>query len=398
MLNEKNIRQALDSRLSGLTASEDRRMRIRRAAYQERREDKPVKSKKTLFIAIAMTVVMLTSAIAVAETLNLFNFFGEKDERYAVLAPQATLEITEPALIEHPHLGSVTAEIDSAYFDGMALSLAYRVSNAAHVEAYTPTAEELAGMEKDTPTVVAVSADEPGMDVYQAFNMAVQNGTAYGYKRYAISAGDHTCTDDGVDIEPRTAWPEYDGTTLCELLEFAVPLADELRSRDTLTVTKEIYQHEYTVWFDGKDCWADYASEYIGVITATIPKAQDQVQTFSGTGKIGGADCAFTADVSPLAAVLTLTSDAPFNDFLPAAPEGVDPSDVWAELLLVDQAGREYRAQGGFQRNGQNTVTIVFDGTGELPTALTAYAYTNWESADKIDLTTLESVAMALAK
>ena len=67
MLNEKNIRQALDRRLSGLTASEERRNAILQAARQERREDKPVRSKKTLVIAIALILAMLCGqALAVS--------------------------------------------------------------------------------------------------------------------------------------------------------------------------------------------------------------------------------------------------------------------------------------------------------------------------------------------
>ena len=73
MLNEERIRQAVDTRLSGMSASEARRMRIRAAVHQERREVKPVRNTKTLVIAIALIAVMLTSAIAVAETLNLFD-------------------------------------------------------------------------------------------------------------------------------------------------------------------------------------------------------------------------------------------------------------------------------------------------------------------------------------
>ena len=64
MLNEKNIRQALDRRLSGLTASEERRNAILQAARQERREDKPVRSKKTLVIAIALHDIPDGSAMA----------------------------------------------------------------------------------------------------------------------------------------------------------------------------------------------------------------------------------------------------------------------------------------------------------------------------------------------
>ena len=181
MLNEQNIKQAVDNRLSGLTASEERRMRILRAANQERREAKPVRSKK-LILVIAMIAAMLTSAIAVAETLNLFDFFGKEDARYAALAPKATLEITEPMLIEHPHLGNVEVEIDSAYFDGLGLSMAYQITNSLYAEEYTPTAEEIAQMKLDEPVILAIVGNEPYVEVHEAYNEAVTNGTRGNYR------------------------------------------------------------------------------------------------------------------------------------------------------------------------------------------------------------------------
>ena len=142
MLNEKNIRQAVDNRLSGLAASEARRMRILRAANQTEREAKPMNSRK-MIATIALIAMLLTSAMAVAETLNLFDFFGKEDARYAALAPKATLEITEPMLVAHPHLGEVEVKIDSAYFDGLGLSMTYQIDNATYAEEYTPRRKKL---------------------------------------------------------------------------------------------------------------------------------------------------------------------------------------------------------------------------------------------------------------
>ncbi len=325
MLNEQNIRQALDNRLSGLTASEARRMRIRAAVNQERREATPVRSKKTLIIAIALIMVMLTSAIAVAEGLNLFDFFGKQDERFTLLAPEATLEITEDMLIEHPYLGSVKAEIDSAYFNGDELMLAYRISNATCAEEYNPSAEEIAQMqmmeteeiftsqgdyltlpagfslediaasmvyaitdseqssvdsklwspveyEEIKTTLMGLLKNDPDLEVIVGYNAALLSGTAYGYKRYNIYVSDHTFTDDGIDIEPESVWKEFQGSDLCAMMEFRTPLEAVLRNRESLTVTKKVYQQESIVWFDGKNCWISRNRQEIGEITAVIPR------------------------------------------------------------------------------------------------------------------------------
>lgn len=395
MLNEKNIRQALDRRLSGLTASEERRNVILQAARQERREDKPVRSKKTLVIAIALIAVMLTSAIAVAETLNLFDFFGKEDARIAALAPKATLEISEPALIEHPYLGDVAVKIDSAYFDGLAMSMTYQIDNATYAEEYTPTEEEIAQMKLDEPVILAIVGNEPYLEVYEAHNEAVANGTPFGYKQYTVRVHDHTYSDDGIDLGGGMGYEDYNGASLVGLLDFDAPLADELRSRDEITVVKGVYQHECTVWFDGKECYLSYAMKDIGEIRATIPKDKNMVKTFTGSGNINDVACTFTAEVSPLAAVLTLETILPIKEAFPInAPAGTDRFDQWREMGLVDDQGREYGAQWGMQYIDENHASVTFEGTGELPESLTAYAYSMWESADWPDLTTMEGIRL----
>lgn len=391
MLNEKDIRQALDRRLSGLDASGERRMRIRRAVNQERQEAQNVKSRKTMLVAIALAAVMLTSAIAVAETLNLFDFFGKDDARYAALAPKATLEIADAVLVEHPRLGQVEAKIDSAYFDGLTLTLAYRVSQTAFAEGYTPTAEELSAMGQEGAATLVDAGDDASRTVIAAYEAAVEAGQPYGYRMYSVFAGDATVTDDGMDIEPESAQSDTVDGAYCEIVNYAVPLAQALRDRDALTVTKELFQQQITVWFDGEQHWASYETQFIGTLTAVIPKTPDQVKAFAGSGEINGANCTFTAEVSPMAAVLTLKSNTDFAAFLTAP---ADAEDTWGEMCLFDQDGKAYQAQGGFLLNADRTVTLVFDGTGELPTGLTAYAYGWGETDQGLDLTAMDGVTL----
>lgn len=245
------------------------------------------------------------------------------------------------------------------------------------------------GQEGSATLIDAV--DEASLAVISAYEAAVEAGQPYGYRVYSIFAGDATVTDDGMDIEPESAWTDDADGAYCEIVNYAVPLAQALRDRDTLTVTKELFQQQITVWFDGEQHWASYETQSIGTLTAVIPKTPDQVKTFVGSGKINGAECTFTAEVSPMAAVLTLTSDTDFAAFLTAP---ADAEDTWGELRLVDQDGKAYQAQGGFLLNADRTVTLVFNGTGELPTGLTAYAYGWGETAQALDPSALDGVAL----
>lgn len=92
-----------------------------------------------------------------------------------------------------------------------------------------------------------------------------------------------------------------------------------------------------------------------------------------------------------MAAVLTLDSDTEFAEFLTAP---ADAAFTWGEMHLLDQDGRAYQAQGGFLPDGARTVTVVFNGTGALPTGLTAYALVWGETAQEFDLAAFEGIPL----
>ena len=248
MINEKEGQDRLNRRLSGLNASEQRRMRIRTAINAAKEEAQPMKRPVSKTLVFAIVAVMLMATVAIAEHFNLFNFFGVHDERYNAVAPHATLTVTEPALVAHPHLGEVKASIDRAYFDGLSLNLAYRIENHSRVEAFIPTADELAAMQPDEPLIIALVGNEPGLEIYEAYHEAVASGTPFGYRQYTVYPSDHTVTDDGVDIPPYSVMEVYDeNSAYCEMREFETPLPAELSNRKELNVSIKMYPLETTV-------------------------------------------------------------------------------------------------------------------------------------------------------
>jgi len=399
MINEKDIQDRVNRRLSGLAASEQRRMRIRTAINAEREEAQPMKRTISKTLVFAIVAVMLMATVAIAEHFNLFNFFGAHDERYNAVAPHATLTVTEPALVAHPHLGEVKASIDSAYFDGLSLNLAYRIENHRYVEAFTPTADELAAMQPDEPLIIALIGNEPGLEIYEAYNDAVANGTPFGYRQYTVYPSDHTVTDDGVDIPPYSAMEDYDESgAYCEMREFETPLPAELSDRKELNVSIKMYQQETTVWFDGQNCYIKYDRSEVGHMDATIPLTKDAVQIMEGSGKINGVKCEATASVSKMAASVTVNCEAPVNTFLAAAPEGTDKHDMWVDVLAVDESGNKFRAQEAIMLDDSTSFTLPFLGTGTMPKTLTIYVYSMWEGIDDPDLTTLDGIVLTVTK
>lgn len=398
MMNEKEIRERVSRRLSCLDASPQRRMRIR-AAIDAERQETPMKRTFSRTLLFATIAVMLMATIAIADRLNLFHFFGRQDERYAAVAPYAALDVTEPVLAEHPHLGKVTASIDSAYFDGLSLTLAYRIENARHVEAYTPSAEEIAAMQPDEPVTIALAGNEPGLEVYEAYNAAVENGTPYGYRKYTVYPSDHTVTDDGVDIPPYSAMEDHDETgAYCEVREFQTPLPAELRERERLDVSIRLYQQETIVWFDGKECYLLYDRSEIGAMNASIPLTKDAVHRLQGSGTINGVRCEATADVSQVAASIMVECGAPLNTFLQAVPEGTDPYDSWVEVVAADEQGALLLAQNGMRIDDRTAFTLPFLGTGTLPESITLYMYSRWEGMDSPELSTLDGIVLNMVE
>ena len=394
MINEKDIQERLNRRLSGLDSSEQRRARIR-AAILKKEEQPPVKRTISRTLAFALVAVMLMATVAIAEHFNLFNFFAKEDDRYAAVAPYATLTMSEPALVEHPYLGEVTASIDSAYFDGLALNLAYRIENFSYVEQYTPTPDELARMQKSELNLFALIGHEPHQNISEAYHAAVENGTPFGYRKYEIYSSDHTETTDGIDCGAWQGWGDCDESgAYCEIRDFDVPLPAELHGRDSLYVSMKLYHQVTTMWFDGKDCYLRYDREEIGRMEATIPLTEKAVHDLSGTGLINGVECKAEAKVSKMAASITVTCSAPLNTFLRQPPEGTEYNNSWLEVKAVDEQGNSFRPQEGFAVDDRTAFTIPFQGTGSLPESLTLYLYTMWEGMDNPDLTQMDGIPL----
>ncbi len=400
MINEKEVQDRVNRRLSGLAASEQRRMRIRTAINAERKEAQPMKRTISKTLVFAIVAVMLMATVAIAEHLNLFHFFGERDERYNAVAPYATLTVTEPALVEHPQLGTATASIDSAYFDGLSLNLAYRITQGQNVTEYKPTEAELTLMTSGNAEVLVavLSENEPGIDILRAWNQALEAGTPYGYRKVSVYTSDHTLTDDGIDIYPDSASPAYnENREFCEMREFECPLPDAIRTRQELKVNIGVKQEIVYYWFDGTNCYWRTEREDIGTMTATIPR-NGESKKYAGTGTINGTSCTITAEASPMASVMTIECDAPINTFLNAASEGTDERDCWVEAIAIDENGNKFRPHGGVSLNDRTSFSLSFNGTGTLPQNMTVYLYTMWDEADAPDFTTLEGIILKVVK
>lgn len=376
MLDEKTLQERVNRRLSGLRGDELRRMRIRAVVRQERSAISPMKKKLSPVLVCLLILLFVTASVALAEHLNLFHLFGQQDERYAQVADEAAVITAQPVEGYEAPLEQGIAQIDNAYYDGLTLNLALSIAQGTQYEAYTPTAQELAAMEEASPMAVDIpDAQAPGADILAAYNQALQSGTPYGYRACTIYPSDHTRTDDGVDIPQAAGDSAYgeDGAYY-EMREFALPLPAELTGRDTLHLEIGLYQSVQTVYFDGTKCYTATQRSDAGTLTATVPRSSAATLKMAGTAQISGVTCWAEAEVSPMAAVISLRCEVPLETLL-ALPDGLaDTQDTWLEIIAADEQGRLYRPEGPYP-TGQTQVNLSLLGVGELPQTLTVYVY-----------------------
>lgn len=395
-MSKQDMRRRIDRRLSGLDASAGRRARIRAAVAREQEGRTPMRKKAPVALALAAVAAVTLASLAIAESLNLFHLFGAGDARFGQVAGQAALATAAPQSTDDVHLGRVDAAIDSAYWDGLTLSVAFKIEQGTRYEAFTPDKDMLGKMAPADALPVALEETAPGADVLAAYNNALATGAPFGCRMYSVSASDHTVTDDGIDIPPYASSGRYteDGAYY-ELREFETPLPAALSGRDTLNIAIALHKRESIFYFDGRQAYALHTGGEAGNLTASIPLTRDAVATLKGSGTIGGVPCKATARVSKTAAAVTVTADIPFAAFLQAPPEGAGPFDSWTEIVLADEKGRRYRPQGALDASGAEA-TVSLLGTGELPETLALYLYTAWEGADAPDLAAMDGITLTV--
>ncbi len=260
MLNEKNVQQAIDRRLSGLAASEARKNRIRSAINEQRREERPVKSKMTIAVAIALAVMMMAS-VAVAATLGLFGQiagYGPDIDRRLTALDSASTYINQTFEVQT----GAALTIDQAYYDGERVFISWKMTGAAdQVETGAGKPDIVNYSTKTENFIVAenYSSDDPqvnkamkSLDGTEPRWMHVQGVSAHDclealvdgeYVTLMIIGGDYILQPDGAMV----GWKE------CEVPE-------ELQGMDELTVCFGTFTTDYTWYQDGTTLYTSHDS------------------------------------------------------------------------------------------------------------------------------------------
>ena len=325
------------------------------------REIQPMKKKMSVLALCAIIIISLALCGAVAEVLgiNVFELFGQNDNRFKELAPKAVLNEEAPVTVTSPDLGEAVAGINSVYYDGQSLLVAYSIQNGRRVERFVPSEEMLLKMSLLDPRLGMMAESEEESLLMEEWIAAKESKTAMGIVRYSISPSDHTITDDGIDLPPSTEnQMEGEENTVHYIREYENPLPDGARNLEYLDIRLRLYQSATYLYFDGKNTYTYAETMEFTPLQATVWREDAEMRRFRGEEKYNGHPVSVEASVSAAAARVTITMD---NGIFPALAE-----DTWYDLVLIDEFGTEYRTREGMGGN-VNQMSVSFDGTGKLP-------------------------------
>ncbi len=335
-------------------------------------EARPVmKRKMTLTMLAAVLAVIALTGAALAVGLNLFDHFGRNDRRLQVVAPDAALMVNDAVEVTTDALGVSKARIDSAYYNGQSLIVAYTLDNYQRYEDFEPTGAELAEMTENRDYLLEAFGIEGDPAATEALRDAIDRKQPYGVVDYTIAVGDRCSTTGGVALPLHAVAMEdgEEGLLYC-IQEFETPLPESARDLDSLNLTLPVELSTYWYWYDGETCYEKHDEQPLAALTVAVSRSETETRSYKWEGKINGAKVSARAEASAVHIKLYIDAEAgAFPDPVTVWPEAAKADDTWYSFVLTDSRDMEYRFSGGLE--GEGTLEAEYDGLGYLPDDLT---------------------------
>ena len=337
------------------------------------REARPVMKRKmtlTMFAAVLAVIALTGAALAVG--LNLFDHFGRNDLRLQVVAPDAALAVADAVEVATDALGVSKVGIDSAYYDGQSLIVAYTLGNYQRCERFEPTEAELAEMTENRDfrlEAYGIVEGDPNSD--EALRAAIDRRQPYGVVEYMVGLGDRCTADGGVALPLRAEAMEdgEDGLLYC-IREFETPLPESARNRDGLNLSLPVELCTSWYWFDGESCYEKHEREPLATLTAAVSRSEAETRSYRWAGELNGAKVDIRAQASTVHIKLRIEAEAgAFPAPATIRPEAAEAGDAWYSFILTDSRDMEYSFSGGLE--GEGALEAEYDGLGYLPKDLT---------------------------
>ncbi|MBQ8963557.1 MAG: DUF4179 domain-containing protein, partial [Clostridia bacterium] len=277
------------------------------------REARPVmKRKMTLTMLAAVLAVIALTGAALAVGLNLFDHFGRNDRRLQVVAPEAALEVADAVEVTTEALGVSKAAINSAYYDGQTLIVAYTLDNYQCYEPFEPTEAELAEMTENRDYLLEdFGTLEGNPDSAEALRTAIDRKQPYGVVEYMICLGDRCTTAEGVALPLHTeAMEDGEDGLLYGIREFETPLPQSARNREGLNLSLPVELCISRYWFEGESCYEKHEEEPLATLTAAVSRSEAETRSYHWEGELNGARVSARAEASAVHIKLRIEAEA----------------------------------------------------------------------------------------
>lgn len=335
----RKIKEAMTSCLSGVDALPSRRGEILRAAKGEMN----VKRKMNLGLVVALILVLLSTTVAVAAELGLFGLLSQQENADVRLPALDTAATPMGQVFTTPE--GVTVTINQAYYDGNRVFVSYAVAG--------PT--KFAELGEGAPDIVNYDWEKPGViysnEIFDSSGAGQQlaswlDGSAERWGKIStVYISDNMEMADGTDMNIIGGGDEdvyqADGSYI-NWKECEVP-AD--KASDEITVCLSVFTNERTYYQTADSlCYSYGGITQRSQFPITIRKAA--VQEMTGTGK--GTD--WTAE-----ATLTLSAVDLKGEIIVEGPAGwTDIWTKWENPGQLDYINDWKLYVGGVQADGYN--------------------------------------------
>lgn len=364
-MNDKELRRqihrAMDARLSGVQGDPGLGRRIINA---ERKRKPTMKKKMIVILALCLALLLFTSA-ALALNLNVFELFALRETRLQEIAAPSALEEAPAVTAENDKAGKATLQITNAYYDGDSLLIGYSIENESFIEAFVPTAEQLARMEPVQDGLAPLVFDPRQEEFSAEYRRAVENHTPCGLMEVRVYLKDHAVSGNGADPGP---WSEICDWTpegvQCNIRDYD-RLPEALKNQDSLEVCLTACQQITYVYFDGTANYTLIETKSLPPVTVTVSNANAEICHFTGEAAVEGVQA--RADVYVSAVRVTVRLSAIEGNFHPI------PGDVSRqyEIELADGNGHTWTDEGWHWEDGAR-MSFSIPGLGIVPQTLTA--------------------------
>ena len=373
---ERHIGQAMDRRLSALSASPQCRADIRQRILREE-EKLSAKHRLPMRAAVVFAVILLIGSIAAAAAVNVFDLYGREFELLASLSKQSELKNTQPTVIYDEHIGTSAASITNGYYDGTNLFVGFNIENAGCAAEYIPSEQEIAAamvLEDDGFGYRAMFYDflhtyffsrEEEYALIDAFEAAIRQGKPYGVIVRRICE-DKSYTADG-RIVPISNSDDY----FANFDEYRIVkngrMPETLTNSEELSLRISLRKRTTMLYFDGSVFYVDSWDEPLdAAMTAVIPRSERKIVRYEGSGKYRDAEIQASLELAQADGMLTLRAD---GNIFKEYKYGRD-----MRLVLADEQGRAFLSDGGDLPDEQTRV-VYYIGSMTYPERLTLRLY-----------------------